>query len=97
MAEKNTFLQSYPAVMTGLVLFLAGGAGLGVFLTLAGEGASTGAAIAGVLGAVVLALGTGLLVAVFRRRGGLLRARRSADSTDRYRQEYRASADESRS
>ncbi|MDY6995032.1 MAG: hypothetical protein SW019_00450 [Actinomycetota bacterium] len=89
----DRFLASYSAVLAGLVLLLLGGAGVGVFLTFAGEGASTGAAVVGVLGAVGLTLGIALLVMAVRRRGGLLRSRTSAADRARYRQEYRGSAD----
>ncbi len=91
MTDKRAFLESYSAVLVGLVLFLAGGAGLGVFLTLVGEGMSAGAVTAGILGALGLALGIGLLVVVFRRRGGLLRSRTSSAQRRRYRAEYRES------
>lgn len=92
MTDNRMFLESYSAVLVGLVLVLAGGAGLGVFLTLAGEGMSGGAVTAGVLGALGLTLGIGLLVAVFRRRGGLLRSRTSSAQRRRYRAEYRESS-----
>ena len=91
MTDKRAFLESYSAVLVGLVLFLAGSAGLGVFLTLVGEGMSAGAVTAGILGALGLAIGIGLLVVVFRRRGGLLRSRTSSAQRRRYRAEYRES------
>ena len=91
MTENRTFLESYSAVLVGLVLFLAGSAGLGVFLTLAAEGMSGGAVTVAILGALGLALGIGLLVVVFRRRGGLLRSRTSSAQRRRYRAEYRES------
>lgn len=91
MTDKRAFLESYSAVLVGLVLFLAGSAGLGVFLTLAAEGMSGGAVTVAILGALGLALGIGLLVVVFRRRGGLLRSRTSPAQRRRYRAEYRKS------
>ena len=52
---------------------------------------SAGAVTAGILGALGLAIGIGLLVVVFRRRGGLLRSRTSSAQRRRYRAEYRES------
>ena len=92
MTDDRAFLQSYSAVLVGLVLFLAGSAGLGIFLTMAGEGMSEGAVTAGIFGALGMAIGIGLLVVVFRRRGGLLRSRTSSAQRRRYRAEYREAA-----
>ncbi len=89
MSESRNFFQSYSAVMVGLVALLAGAAGVGMFLTLAGEGASTAAVAMAVVAGVGLAAGLGLLVVVFHRRGGLLRNRTSGEERTTYRQRYR--------
>ena len=89
MAGSRGFLSSYAAVMIGLVSTLAGAAGVGLFLTSAGEGASARAWVLAFVTAMALAAGLGLLVVVARRRGGLLRGRVSGEERAVYRREYR--------
>lgn len=101
MAEKREFLKSYPAVVTGLVALLAGAAALGTCLTLAGEDARRWAIVLAVAAVAGIGGGLGLLVVVFRRRGGLLRAHLSQEERVTYREDYRggepeADADKSR-
>lgn len=89
MADSHGFLGSYAALMIGLVSTLAGAAGVGLFLTVLGEGAPLRAVLLAGVTAVALAAGVGLLSVGARRRGGLLRARVSGEERAAYRREHR--------
>lgn len=94
MREHSTFIRSYPAVLLGLVVFLAGSAGVGITLGLAGEGVQTAATTTAVISGIGLAAGLGFLVVVFRQRGGLLRGPHTDAERRRYRWRYRRGARE---
>lgn len=89
MHDRQEFLKSYPAVVIGLVAVLMGAAGVGLFLSFAGDEVWEWAIIAAVVAVLMLGGGLGLLVVVFHRRGGLLRARVSREERAVYRAEYR--------
>ncbi|WP_422742186.1 hypothetical protein ACN27E_13840 [Mycobacterium sp. WMMD1722] len=102
VARSNEFLKSYPAVIIGLVALLAGAAAGGVSLTLAGEDADRWAVVLTVVAVAGIGGGLALLVVVFHRPGGLLRARTTDQERRTYRDDYRAGrpetdADKSRS
>ncbi len=96
MPALNRFLGSDPAMMAGMMLFLIGGGSVGVFLTLAGAGAGPPAIALGAIAAIALTGGLALLVAGFRRRGGLLRRRVSDAERAAYRREHQAGTPERR-
>lgn len=95
VADRSDFLKSYPAVMTGLVVLLAGAAAGGISLTFAGADVRLWAIVFGVLAVAGIGGGIGLLVTVFGRRGGLLRARVTRRERTLYREEYREGEPES--
>lgn len=87
-SDRSSWLGSFSAVMTGLVLVFAGFAALGWWLAAAGRGAVWQAA-PGIAAIVCFAVGFTLLALAVKRRSGLMRWRPTRRELETYRTEYR--------